>query len=372
MMPGMGIALRTLNLERVEEPCILSCWVMKPEFFEAVTGRDFFSDPVEVACETFRRVGANLCPQLALPYARGNPSTGDWESGYAATLARCQSPEQVKAFIESLPSLDEVHRTFNIEKAGEDYAGYIRGMRDRTGEDLLWISGFGQVDFMGGYTRWGYENYLECLALYPDWMKRYYAFSGEQAYLYNCAVAAGIKKYDLAPFVYGGQDICFNDGPMCSPAVLRELYFPYLKRAVEPLIANDIRIIWHCDGNILPILDDLIELGVSGFQGFQEESGVTLEKMIRVKTRWGRKPILWGSVSVTTTLPFGTVADVKRDVERCFDLAAPGGGFGLASTSSILPETPLENILALYEHGREYGRKVLREGVYKPSSYTDF
>jgi uroporphyrinogen decarboxylase len=122
---------------------------------------------------------------------------------------------------------------------------------------------------------------------------------------------------------------------------------------------NDIRVVWHCDGNILPILDDLVEAGMSGYQGFQEEAGVSLEKMAKVKTLWGRKPILWGSVSVTTTLPFGTVEDVKRSIERSFRIAAPGGGFGLASTSSILPETPLENILTLYRYGREYGRKFL-------------
>jgi hypothetical protein len=84
--------------------------------------------------------------------------------------------------------------------------------------------------------------------------------------------------------------------------------------------------------------------------------------MVEVRTKWGRKPILWGSVSVTTTLPFGTVEDVKRDVERCFRSAAAGGGFGLASTSSILIETPIENILALYEHGHVFGRQFLAGG----------
>jgi len=359
-MTGIEIALGTLNMEPVDEPCILSCWVMKPEFFETVTGRDFFDDPTAVACETFRRIGVNLCPQLALPYARGKPSTGDWKAHYEASTGRYRGPEEVKDAIENLPEPEEIIRDFNHEKTRDDYAGHIQGMRERTGDDVLWISGFGQTDFMGGYTRWGYENYLECMALYPEHIRRYWDHSGESARLRNCAIVDAIRENDLAPFVYGGQDICFNDGPICSPAMLREYYFPSLKRAVEPLIENDVRIIWHCDGHILPILDDLIDLGVSGFQGFQEEMGTTLEDMVKVKTKWGQKPIFWGSVSVTSTLPFGTVEDVKRKVEHCFELAAPGGGFGLALTSSILPETPTENILALYEHGREYGRKFLR------------
>jgi len=48
-------------------------------------------------------------------------------------------------------------------------------------------------------------------------------------------------------------------------------------------------------------------------------------------------------------------------VQRCFRTAAPGGGFALAPTSSILPDVPLENVLALYQHGVEFGRRFLRE-----------
>jgi uroporphyrinogen-III decarboxylase len=66
------------------------------------------------------------------------------------------------------------------------------------------------------------------------------------------------------------------------------------------------------------------------------------------------------SLSVTTTLPFGTVDDVKNDVERCFKVAAPGGGFGLASTSSILPETPLDNIMTMFQYGQDFGREFLK------------
>ncbi|MBM3216294.1 hypothetical protein FJZ36_15445 [Candidatus Poribacteria bacterium] len=358
-MTGMEIAWRTLNMERVSDPCILTSWVMKPEFYEEITGRDYFSDPVGVALDTFRRVGANLCPQLALPYRRGKPSTGDWEASDAATRERWQSAEQVRDAIEALPDPATLWRDFSVEQAREGYARSIMELRERTEDDILWIAGFGQSDFMGGYSRWRYENYLECLSIYPDHMRRYYDYTGEQGYLYNLGVVEAIQKYDLAPFVYGGQDICFNEGPICSVETLRDLYFPALRRAVEPLLRSGIRIIWHCDGNILPILDDLLDLGVSGFQGFQEESGVHLSTMAGVRTKWEMKPILWGSVSVTTTLPFGSEDDVRRDVERCFDIAGPGGGFGLASTSSILPETPTGNILAMYERGIEYGRYVL-------------
>ena len=70
--------------------------------------------------------------------------------------------------------------------------------------------------------------------------------------------------------------------------------------------------------------------------------------------------IIWGCVSVTTTLPFGSAVDVRAAVRRSFRLAGRGRGFALASTSSIMPEVPDENIDALYRYGTEFGRQYLR------------
>jgi len=73
----------------------------------------------------------------------------------------------------------------------------------------------------------------------------------------------------------------------------------------------------------------------------------------------GKKLILWVSVSVTTTLPYGTVDDVKKDVKRCIEVVGKNrGGFFLASSSSIGPEVPLEKMLAMYKYGKIYGKNT--------------
>jgi hypothetical protein len=269
------------------------------------------------------------------------------------------SPEDVRDRIESLSHPDTLAASFDVEAHADGYARNILNLRDMARGEMLFISGFGQADFMGGYG-WGYENYLGALALYPEHLERYFAYTGERGRLTNIAIARAVEKYSLAPFVYGGQDICYNDGPLCSVETLNKLYFPNLARAVEPLHQAGIGIIWHCDGDVRPILNQLIGIvGVAGFQGFQEETGCTLEHVASHHNHRGEKLLLWGSISVTTTLPFGTTEEVKKNVERCFRIAAPDGGFALASTSSILPETPLENILAIYEHGQNFGREFL-------------
>jgi len=362
---GEETALRTLALERVAEPCILSSWTMHREFFRAFSGRDdIYADAPGAVVEAYLRAGANLCPQFVMPSPRIEHIAVDPFSPHGEDAAGgrpgFESPEQVRAWIDALPDPATLEAGFDLETTADRYAEPILRLRAMAGGGMLFLGDFGQADFMGGYTRFGYDNYLEAIALYPDHLRRYFDHSGEEARLMNLAVVRAVGKHGLAPFVYGGQDICFNAGPICSVAALDALYFPALVRAVEPLHRAGIRIVWHCDGDIRPILGRLLDpVGVSGLQGFQEETGCTLDRVAKHRTRDGKNLILWGSVSVTTTLPFGTADDVRRDVERCFRTAAPGGGFALASTSSILPETPLGNIRALYDHGIRFGREFL-------------
>jgi uroporphyrinogen-III decarboxylase len=228
-----------------------------------------------------------------------------------------------------------------------------------SGERTLYIGGFGIPSFQAGYTRWSYESYLAALSLYPDHFRRFFLIEAEKARLRNEAVREAVRRFGLAPFVYGGDDICFNDGPVCSLPMLDDLYFPALERAIGPLVEGGVDIVWHCDGNVAPLVPRLLSLGIGGFQGFQErEAGLPLATMASFRRRDGSPLILWGSVSVVHTFPHGSPEDVRREVERCFRTAGPRG-FCLASSSSILPETPMENIEAFLEHGLRFGREFL-------------
>ena len=356
-MKGAEVAWRTLALERVSEPCIVGSWIMKGDYYSRLLGRDYWADKDSAYVEALPRLNINLCPQWAMPYDQmGN--AGVVRDMWANRLGIDQ-PEDILPHIEALPSDEKLERDFDREGEAARIADTIKLRIDATHGETLFISGYGQADFMGPYNDWGYVPYLMAIALYPDHIRRYYHYSATQAYLHNLAVVEAVRKHGIAPFVYGGQDICDNAGPLASVETLDKLYWPELQRGIQPLLDNDIRIVWHCDGNIMPILPRLLEVGISGLQGFQEEAGVHYPEIVKLKSRWGRPLVVWGCVSVTTTLPFGTVEDVKAAVRRSYDLAGPGRGFGLASTSSIMPEVADENIEALYLYGREYGRQLL-------------
>ena len=141
-MTGMEVAMRTLQFETVAEPCILASRIMDVRFFESVTGQNFASDPVEVVCEAYRRVGANLCAQLTLPTGRTDADAS--RLGTHRHIARSwYSPEDVRDAIEDLPDTSEVSRDFDLESTRDAYARSIVELRDITGDDMLWFAGFG-------------------------------------------------------------------------------------------------------------------------------------------------------------------------------------------------------------------------------------
>ena len=368
-MTGVEVAWRTLQRERVEEPCLIACWMMKRGFFRRYGGvQNIYGNPVQTAVEAFANAGCNLNPQFILPSPTHehracdpfNLPSVDQENVPLSKLLKSVTPEQVRDDVEKLPEKGTLASEFDIRGTANEYAERLLKLRQLSGNRTLYISGFGGPSFMGGYTKWSYESYLSALLLYPEHLRKYYEYSAEFAKLRNVAIVDAMERFDLAPVVYGGDDICFNDGPICSVDTLDNLYFPSLKSAIQPLVDAGIDIVWHCDGNVLPIVDRLIGMGITGFQGFQErEAGIPFEEMAKLRRADGGKLIFFGSISVVHTFPFGDEDEMKREIERCYRVAGPGGGFCLASSSSVLPETPMENITTFLEHGAEFGRRFL-------------
>jgi uroporphyrinogen decarboxylase len=100
----------------------------------------------------------------------------------------------------------------------------------------------------------------------------------------------------------------------------------------------------------------LLDAGVDGFQGMQEaiETKIDIAKLADMTTRSGKKPVIVGSVSSVSTMPFGNPDDVRADVRRCQELARKrGGGWLLNFSSSLGPEVPEENIKAYFEAARK-------------------
>lgn len=366
-MTGIERALRALNFEPTDRVPIMGGFLAHAEIMREVTGLDPFAEPQRTAIETARRLGADVIIQVVVPKRKQDSTTmpGGRESLFTARAEPTPygSPEDVVAHVRSLPPPEQVRRDFDFEAYYEHIVEGQRAGQEACGDDILWLQYAAARDcpFMY-YSQFGYENYYMALALYPEQMARLFRHGAEHSRCCNEVVAQAVTEGRLRPFVYMGQDICDNRGPMISLEMLDRLYFPCLRHCLEPLNEADVRIIWHSDGNINPIIERLLDCGIDGFQGLQEdrhlppEQTVRLDRLAKMRARTGRPLILFGSVSVRDVLPRGSEDEVRADVQRCIDAAGRRGGFVLAPTSTAGPDIPRRNIYVFYEHGIRYGR----------------
>jgi len=208
------------------------------------------------------------------------------------------------------------------------------------------------------YGHYGYENYFMAYALYPEVIERGFKIHADGSEVHNRIAARAIIEGGLPKLLRLDHDMADSRGMLVDIKTLDELWFPHFARSIQPLLDAGIRLIWHCDGNLMQMVPRLLECGLGGFQGFQYEDGMDYEKICRMKTRDGGDLFIIAGVSVTTVLPLGKPADVKRQMDWLVE-KGPKVGLMLGCSSSIAPGVPLDNMKTLIDgfvYYRKHGR----------------
>lgn len=149
-----------------------------------------------------------------------------------------------------------------------------------------------------------------------------------------------------------GEDYADSRGPLVSPRVVRERFFPSMAAHVAHAHSLGLPVLKHACGNNWKIMDMLVEAGYDAYQSIQESATMDI---IRLKREYGDKITLWGGVG-TETLIAGSTEDVRNEVRRAVRHCAPGGGFLLGSSHSILIGAQPDNYLAMLDEARKAGR----------------
>jgi uroporphyrinogen decarboxylase len=154
--------------------------------------------------------------------------------------------------------------------------------------------------------------------------------------------------------IYIADDYGFKTSPFMSPQTFEKYILPQLNRMVEAIRETTALPILHSDGYIQPLLDSIMNnVPLAGLNPLERGAGMDIA---HVKKTYGHKVAIIGNVDQQTTLVSGTKEDVIEETKKCIKIAAPGGGYVLASDHSIHDDIPNENIFALYETGRKYGQ----------------
>ncbi|MCZ7646146.1 MAG: uroporphyrinogen decarboxylase family protein [Planctomycetota bacterium] len=169
---------------------------------------------------------------------------------------------------------------------------------------------------------------------------------------------------DLIDFIYVAEDLGSQDSLLMSPASFRRFIKPRMAKMIQLVHGYGVKAFHHDDGAIRALLPELIEIGIDVLNPIQWRcKGMEREGLAR---DFGDRVAFHGAVDNQETLPFGTEADVAREVVENIELFAPRRGYICAPCHNLQPNTPTANILALYRTVHEYGAPPAKRTV-RPS-----
>jgi uroporphyrinogen decarboxylase len=155
------------------------------------------------------------------------------------------------------------------------------------------------------------------------------------------------------------DDIAMQTGPMVSLDHYRQWILPYEKKLTN--IAKKLtnaKLSIHCCGSCYDLLPGFIEAGyeiLNPVQTRAKNMGAS-----KLKQNYGDQLVFYGGVDVQRLLPFGSVDEIRDGVKDLIKTLGSGGGLLFATSHNIEPDTPVENIIALFDTAYEYGRYPLK------------
>lgn len=209
--------------------------------------------------------------------------------------------------------------------------------------------------FDAGFNLRGYENFYMDFALNPE-LCGY--LLDRQTELQGAYWLEALKALPEVSIVRIGDDLGDQQATRIAPEMYRSLVKPRHKKLIETIksaVNRDIFVLLHCDGNIVEIIPDLIEIGVDGLNPIQ----YTIEAMdpAFLKKEFGSELTLWGGgIDTQEILPYAKPKEVREEVKRRIGEMAEGGGFVFSQVHIIQPDVPPENIEAMLDAAWEYGK----------------
>ena len=224
---------------------------------------------------------------------------------------------------------------FSIQDYAEDFRLFLS---NHTHQFVL--CGIAQGFYDRGWALRGTENFLVDFIENPLFIEQ--LFEALTEYYLKMLDEIAVFPFDGIRF---GDDWGAQRGLLMGPKRWRKFIKPGLKKIFDKARRLGFTVMVHSDGDIMEIIPDLIDIGVQILNPIQPEA----MNISEIKRLYGNVLCLNGGISSQYTLPLGTAEDVRREVTACLRYMAHGGGYVAGPAKHILPDTPFENIVALFE-----------------------
>ena len=148
-------------------------------------------------------------------------------------------------------------------------------------------------------------------------------------------------------WLWTGDDVGGQQAMIMSPQCWRDMIRPYLEKIFEVGKSKGLWVAYHSCGAIRPIIPDFIEMGLDVLNPIQ--CNCPGMDPIELKKNFGKHLTFMGGVDTVDLLPNGSVEDVRRETSKLIEgMTTDGGGFILAASHTVPPETPMDNIFVMY------------------------
>jgi len=174
-------------------------------------------------------------------------------------------------------------------------------------------------------------------------------------YYFQTSLRVFEASADAIDIFFIGNDFGTQNGPVVGQALFRRFFLPHLSRLAALGHDFGLKVQLHCCGGFFPLIPALIEAGIDALQALQPDARDMAPA--KLKAAFGGRVVFNGSIDTHHWLIEGTPELVRAKTRETLSVMMPGGGY-IASPSHdyLLPETQVDNVFALYEAVREFGR----------------
>jgi uroporphyrinogen decarboxylase len=262
---------------------------------------------------------------------RRAPYTTPFGTGHYTEIVRHPLAEDsaIDSYRAPDPSRDALYEPSRrvIEQFGTEY--WITGVTVTTIFETAWALR-------------GLDKLLMDFVLDPDLAERIL----DIPFTYHLEAARRLVKLGV-DMIWIGDDVGTQKGMLISPGMWRRFFKPRMARFIAEVkrLNPRVKVAYHSDGMIEPIIGDLIEIGLDVLNPVQPACMDPAE----IKRGFGDKLCFWGTIDEQRTLPFGTPGDVRSEVATRLQTIGRGGGLILGPTHHVQLDTPIENLMALVD-----------------------
>jgi hypothetical protein len=314
---------------------------------------EHFRRPEDTHHDTMRRVyhelGIDFCRGYGSSFAAEDEGkSGDHEEWRISGLTQWETKKTISNYDELRAFQPQIF----TEQHCADWLKHTQEAQARMAPFSYFVPGMG-AGFHEVYALMGQQQFSYMIYDERKELDRLF-----EAYSYNSTlIARYAAKMKPGPVFFTWADIAYKGRLLYSLSFLRETFIPMLRSVCEPLAEAGIKVVFHSDGDVTEIVDDMLDAGIHGLNPIEPIAGMDIGYL---KKRYGKRLILVGNVDCSQVLPLGSVRDVVEATKNCLRDAGHGGGLFIGSSSEIVPATPLENVLAFYEACRKYGQFPIR------------